>query len=522
VSIFLIWLAAILFFTGLALFLIRRKEGRGAGFRIRLTALFILFVIVPTVPFVFFSANLVTRGMNLLLLPGMQDILNDSMDTVRRQTEERGRDFLAAVPQNAWSPETLKDWDIHGAALFEAGPDTCVLAETIEAGENPVPDSVLVRFFPLSGRHTADTSASVLFMHGDVPYIAVARAGTPCSGMLYYRVEPYVFQTRDDLARAMEVQSTLSVIRNSLLEKNIIWSLAVVVIGLLVMMSFYVSRKLAGQVSRPVQTLVYGMEQVKKGDLNAQVQVHTRDEFQFLGDSFNTMVNDLRESREKLARAERIAAWRQVARAISHEIKNSLTPVSISLRRLRNHFAGQDVPKNVFESIAAVEDELHSLGAMASEFSTFARMPKPEKAAVPINDVIRTVCAVLGPMAGDIELEAQPGRVVPEILADREQIKRVFVNLVKNSIEACSPGDRVIISTGMADRQEYTVKVTVSDTGSGMSRELLNRIFDPDFTTKGKGTGLGLVITQKIVSDHGGAIEVESSPGEGTEFTVYL
>ncbi|MCD6117979.1 ATP-binding protein, partial [bacterium] len=110
----------------------------------------------------------------------------------------------------------------------------------------------------------------------------------------------------------------------------------------------------------------------------------------------------------------------------------------------------------------------------------------------------------------------------PQINADRKQIKRVIINLVKNSIEACKSGDQIKLLTMPSDKNEYSVKLVVSDSGSGMDEDILGKIFNPDFTTKRKGTGLGLVIISKIIEDHGGKIEVSSVKNQGTTIVIYL
>lgn len=520
---FIIWIFIILGITLSFLLLIWKKDGRNSVFRLKLTALFIMFVVVPTVPLAFFSANLLTHSVNMLLLPGMSDVLSKSVDTIRRQAEERGSNFLTDFTPVQWSEFLLNQHKIDGAISCKFKKGVISKELSIKASEINLPDSVLTGFIKRPDKLVPGQAVSRLFDYKGASCLIMAIMHEDSSlSEIYYTVPPYMVETKNKISRAIEIQSTLSILKNSIIEKNIIWSIAVIFIGLLIFLSFYFAKKLATQIDRPVRKLVSGMEKARRGDLFTYVNINSRDEFKFLGDSFNNMIEDLKISREKLAAAERIAAWRQAARAISHEIKNSLTPISLSLRRIRNYCKENNLPENVRESISTVEEELNALEAMASEFSEFARMPEPDKELININDVASSVIMLMQPFSGRVEIKASLDPGIPQINADRKQIKRVIINLVKNSIEACKSGDQIKLLTMPSDKNEYSVKLVVSDSGSGMDEDILGKIFNPDFTTKRKGTGLGLVIISKIIEDHGGKIEVSSVKNQGTTIVIYL
>jgi len=286
-----------------------------------------------------------------------------------------------------------------------------------------------------------------------------------------------------------------------------------------IVLALFAAGKLSRSVSEPIQSLTRGMKQATEGDLTARVTTRSRDEFRFLTQTFNQMVKDLDTSQKKLIRAERLAAWQDVARRISHEIKNSLTPVSLSLRRVRNHVLNSDMGKPVSESLTAIEEEMASLGKMAAAFSEFARMPEPKKEDIDLNTIVRNVAHLVRATAGPVDIRTQLDSNLPSISADRDQIKRLITNLVKNGVEAMSGRGVVTITTRPAE-SGGGVELEVSDTGEGMDQDTLSRIGTPYFTTKRNGTGLGLAIVYKIVEDHDANIDIHSQAKHGTHISI--
>jgi two-component system nitrogen regulation sensor histidine kinase NtrY len=275
-------------------------------------------------------------------------------------------------------------------------------------------------------------------------------------------------------------------------------------------------------ISEPIQNLVQGIQRISENQWDYRVETKARDEFKLLVDSFNSMVRDLDVSRKKLVKAEKIAAWQEVARRISHEIKNSLTPISLSLHRLQKYFQETSIPQNISDSLKAVEDELVSLQNMAAEFSEFARMPRPMKVSLDINETVRTAVRLLEPSIGQVKIVTEYGADLPLIEADREQMKRVLTNLIKNCIEASHDRGTITVKTRISRSNSRQIELEIGDEGDGMDDETLGKIFNAYFTTKRKGTGLGLAIVQKIIEDHNGEITVESTQGQGTRIRITI
>jgi nitrogen fixation/metabolism regulation signal transduction histidine kinase len=233
------------------------------------------------------------------------------------------------------------------------------------------------------------------------------------------------------------------------------------------------------------------------------------------------MTADLAVGRERLAQAERIAAWREVARRLAHEIKNPLTPIAMSVETLRDaHERGRADFGEIFdEGTRAIAEEVRRLKRIVDEFSRFARLPAPERAAVPAEDLLAAVLALFPepPTGVAIVRDAAPG--LPPVLADRDQVLQLLLNLVRNGLEAMPRGGTLAVS---ARRVPEGVAFAVADTGAGIAPDDLARVFEPYFTTKEGGTGLGLAIAHRIAEEHGGRLEAASAPGRGATFTLTL
>ncbi len=260
---------------------------------------------------------------------------------------------------------------------------------------------------------------------------------------------------------------------------------------------------------------------VSRGQLDVTAPVRSRDEVGQLASSFNTMTHELGQAREQLRRAERIAAWRDIAQRIAHEIKNPLSPHSSghrnALQRARER-APEKFAGLFDESAPTVIAEVGRLKHIVAEFSRFARMPAPVMATVDLDGLIRSTLAVhAGAAPPEVVFDAGHATVH----ADHDQLVQVLVNLVANARDAVAgrPDGRIVIATA---RDGDHVLLTVRDNGGGISAEVRAHLFEPYVTTKPHGTGLGLAIVERIINDHGGTIEIESAPGAGALFRLRL
>ena len=283
----------------------------------------------------------------------------------------------------------------------------------------------------------------------------------------------------------------------------------------------------AARIARPVSDLADGARRVAGGDLETAVPAQGEDEVAELALAFNRMTAELRDSRDRLLQAERVAAWREMARRLAHELKNPLFPIQLSietLRRALDHEGEGDGSGHPFralfrDSSETILQELAALRRIIEEFSQFARMPQPELRPTDVNEVVGRVLDLYRPRADGVSLESDLATDLPAVPADADLLGRALGNLVGNAFDAMGAGGVLRVRTA---RDPDAVRIEVEDTGPGLTDDQRTRLFTPYYTTKRGGTGLGLAIVQGIVSDHGGRIQVRSAPGEGTTFTLLL
>ena len=294
-----------------------------------------------------------------------------------------------------------------------------------------------------------------------------------------------------------------------------------------VAVGFVLSYIVAARVTRPVERLAGAANALAEGDWDVRLEgMRASREIAVLADAFETMMRQLVDQRERLIQAERVAAWRELARRLAHELKNPLFPLRITLDNLRR---ARPLPPAEFdevfdESVNTLMIGLGNLNTVVARFSDFARMPTPEFAQVSPNQIVGDAVTLFRP-----QLEANAGgpiRVVMDldagagaIRADSEQLGRALQNLILNAIDAMPSGGELTVRTR---RSSGIVRIDVSDTGHGIEPDERERLFTPYYTTRQHGTGLGLAIVQSVVSDHRGRIWVDSKPGRGSTFHIEL
>jgi nitrogen fixation/metabolism regulation signal transduction histidine kinase len=368
--------------------------------------------------------------------------------------------------------------------------------------------------------------------------------------------------------------------------KQSVWVTAAILFAVAAVVSLGAAALLARQVSRPILALTDGMKRVAAGRLDEKVTAKAGGEIGYLVESFNRMTEDLKFHKDQLARAERIAAWQDVARYAAHEIRNPLTPIKVSIHRLRSHLDGLAAEDRTrfSDSLESILNEVSSLERLATSFSEFAKLPEPVLAPTDVNRIIKELAdlhssdvsgseagAAGKESAGKVRIALSLSDSLPHAAADAQQVRMAFTNIVKNAMEAQPDGGVLEIKTALSRRPararawrdsaggavggpgavlsgeglagpggpeaslgvvltgvppdraaEDFIEITFRDTGCGISESDILRVGTPHFTTKKRGTGLGLAMVNKIVSQHAGELAIESREAGGTLVRILL
>lgn len=280
----------------------------------------------------------------------------------------------------------------------------------------------------------------------------------------------------------------------------------------------------------PLTVLVGGTKRIASGDYSERVEVDSGDELGLLAGEFNKMAEAVEEREQRLIRSERLAAAGRLASHITHEVRNPLNSISLNTELLEEELA--ELPEEARDEaqsiLRAVQREVDRLTGITEEYLQFARLPKPTLEREDLDAIVESLLSFLGGelAQNEVTLNKKLAGDLPPIAVDENQLRQALLNLLRNAIEAMAAGGggELTVATRELPRGEggRRVEVRVADRGPGIDAEVLAQVFEPFFSTKDGGTGLGLALTQQIIHEHGGGIAVESQPGEGTTFVVSL
>jgi signal transduction histidine kinase len=429
----------------------------------------------------------------------------------------------------------------HRAAVDERLARRLDLAETLLQGrKEPVDDEWCMR---LAAEHLVDIN---VYRDGDL--MATSRPGLWNTGLLGRRLASDAHVSLALLDRDDDVRSEFfghsATLRTAYRKMRADWDGSLVILGapaledrralerqaassvaLLLAVFFatglvtvFVALLLARSLTRPVVVLREATSRVAAGELDAALPETRQDEFGDLIRAFNRMTRELIDAQDLRARAEKAAAWQAVARQVAHEIKNPLTPIKLTVQNLLAAYREDpDVFAAEFERGGRlILDQIDALQRIAGAFHAYATFPTKQTRPVDVGALVRDVGALFAAAGGSAVVVEAPG---PPLIvrADNDELRRALINLVTNARQAGAT--QVLLR---ASSEDGFARIDVVDDGAGIPPELHDRIFDPAFTTKAAGAGLGLPIVKRIVTDYQGQIEVESAPGRGTRFTIRL
>jgi len=272
-------------------------------------------------------------------------------------------------------------------------------------------------------------------------------------------------------------------------------------------------------ITRPLRRLQAATRALAAGDTDIQVRENRFSPINDLIISFNQMVREINRQRQRAIEAEKQLIWKEIARVMAHEIKNPLTPIKLTIERLENK--GLKKPDDILpvltESIGIIKEEVQNLQSLVNRFREFATLPVASKESYSLENQLAEIVRAYQPTF-DIELVVES--VLPLIYADKIQMKQIFVNLIQNAIQACeTKRGKLTISVGI---EKSSFSIAFKDNGPGVRAEDMHKIFEPYFTTKRKGTGLGLAVVKRIVENHEGEVAIASQSPGGTTVTISL
>lgn len=324
-----------------------------------------------------------------------------------------------------------------------------------------------------------------------------------------------IFYKIKTLKKALKEYGRLAILKKPL--KTIIISSFIILTLLIINFSIWFGFSFAKEISLPVKYLLEGTKKISEGDLSYRIPFSKKDEFKTLIDSFNKMTSDLSYHKEELIKTQRIAAWKEIAQKLAHEIKNPLTPIKLSVEKIYKSYNKENYKAILENCTVTILKQIESLEKLVREFYLFAKMPTLILIPININDMLKETINLYS--GSEVKIKFIPTNQLPFIRGDYDKLKQVFINLIDNSIQAMNNQGKINITT---DFCKDNVKIEIEDTGIGISADIQKLIFQPYFSTKKKGMGLGLVIVKQIIEDHNGTIEVDSKIGEGTKFIIKL
>ncbi|OGF61808.1 MAG: hypothetical protein A2Y62_20515 [Candidatus Fischerbacteria bacterium RBG_13_37_8] len=359
------------------------------------------------------------------------------------------------------------------------------------------------------------------YLTSEVSYMFTINLGKEEKSEADYFKEFKDYQNR--VIAILEVSISMDFV-NSIIRKS--YQTFIIAAVVLICLSIFLGMILSKHITKPLEVLVSAASEIGKGNLDKSIEYSAKGEIARLLSAFNYMIISLREAQQKLIIAERLNAWREAARRIAHEIKNPISPIQVCIKTL---IKVKDEKPYIFDELfeqssRTILEEVAKLHSLADSFSLFAQMPNPVKREVDINSLIKQVLQLYKTSMDNVIIEEEYNEAIALVMADAKLISAALHNIIKNALEALpkEQAELRIRTLLLLENNDRWARIIISDNGKGISKEDLQMIFQPYFTTKPKGTGLGLTVAKDIIQQHNGRISVESEEGTGTTFNIDL
>ena len=519
----------------------RRKGKLGSETSLRYILFFSTTTLLPSILIAIFSL--------ILFNVGLQNYFDKKIKAVVNNSSEVAKNYLEEVRNSIESDILLVNLDVNNkATLFYENPKrfATMLASQrllrrldevhlLDSSGNFIMSSIVdsnLVFIPppeeafersLNGKpirivdpKTNRTSALVKLNNFIDTYLYIVKFMDP-------RLINYIKETDSALSFYYSVQESKTGIKITF---AIIYLL---IVSLLLFLSIIISINFAARLTLPIVNLIGASEKISTGDLNAKVPfIEADSEIKKLNENFNLMIDKLKMQQDKLLATERYAAWESVARKLAHEIKNPLTPIQLSIDRIKEKYLNKidDSNNNFSNYLNTITKQIKDIEHLVNEFSDFARMPKPVLKKINLNQIISRAISLNELSEPNIKFIFFKSKDSNFIKGDEEQLNRVFINLIKNSIESIQEKrNKNVDFKGkiQVDINSYSdyIYVSVKDNGVGFAHIDKKEMVTPYFTTKKKGTGLGLSVVEKIISDHNSTI-LFNSTNEGAKVEISI
>jgi nitrogen fixation/metabolism regulation signal transduction histidine kinase len=544
-----------------------RRHVIGSRLKARTVGIFVGLVGAPLLIVYLFALAFLDRGIDSWFETDVRQGLNQALELSRASLEVARRDFLertealarelARTPEGAMLARLAAERRNGGATeITLIGRNGRIVAVSSEGPLAEIPQLATEEILLQVRQGHPYVSLEPVVNGG---YVVRAAVPLPTEGVplqlgleqepravfAVYPISARLAELADTVQRAHTKYGELSYQREPL--KYSFRLTLTLVLLLTLLAAIYGAFFSAQRLVKPIQDLAAGTRAVGKGDFDTRLPLSSRDEMGILVHSFNDMTRRLARARAEaqssqraLMRAQREAAWGEVARRLAHEIKNPLTPIQLAAERLRRRFLQRMSPPDaevLDRATHTIVQQVESMKQMVNAFSEYARAPQMHMAPFDLNKLILEIAepyraghgATQGPVENRVQLLVNLDPALQRIEADRNRIRQILNNLVANAMEALltpngpPAGATLELATRLdAAAEPPMAEITVADNGLGFEPELVDRIFEPYVTSKPKGTGLGLAIVKKIVEEHGGRIEARNRPGGGAQVRILL
>lgn len=496
--------------------------------RARLIVALLAVALIPTAVFTVFTLDQLDRATRRWFRPGVEAALESSREVSKAALTRLDAMALAGADEWAtrWPAEPLtparravmrtqlRADALDLVQLYVREHDRWRLAEQVVAEKLIVPqgpdfaDRIGGALDSSRLLHTSQGALAAVARIGPAPAGAAA-AGPDRAVVVGLLVPADFFEQIDRIGEGLSHYRQLGVLVD--VQRRFVWLLVAAVVLALLGLAFFAATTIARSTARPLSELAVALERVAQGDLDTRVGPAGARELRALGTAFNAMTGRLARAREGLAQAEREAAWRRAASQIAHEIKNSLTPMRLSLARVERRLPVMPAEERgaIQHSLGVLLQEIEDLARMADHFSEYARLPEPRLEPLDLAEVAGAAAALHD--AAAVRADIPAGCRLP-VRGDRLLLSRALHNLIVNAREAGPPAATVDVRA-RADGSRAIVEVL--DRGTGVSESVRERAFEPYVSTKARGSGLGLALVRDIAVQHGGTVTLEQREGGG-------